>query len=88
MPRYFFHTHFGDEVVNDPDGEDLADADAAFEAARTMALQLLQGAGGDPALLRATLMVTGEDGEVVLEFPLAEAVHLAPPGDGEPETRH
>ena len=81
MPRYFFHTRIADdEVVTDPEGEVFADPDAAWEAARITALQLLQGAGSDPVLLRAVLVVADEAGETVLEFPLAEAVDGPAPG--------
>jgi hypothetical protein len=27
MPRYFFNTRIGDELISDPDGEVLRDAD-------------------------------------------------------------
>ncbi len=74
MPRYFFHTHIGDDVVLDPEGRELANPDAAFEATRVLALQLLQGADTDPDLLRAVLYVTDDAQEVVLEFPLTEAL--------------
>ena len=74
MPRYFFHIHIGDDVVLDPEGRELANPDAAFEATRVLALQLLQGADTDPDLLRAVLYVTDDAQEVVLEFPLAEAL--------------
>ncbi len=69
MPRYFFHTHIGDDVIVDPDGRELEDADAAYEAARVLALQLLQGADADPDLLRAVLFVSDEVQDVILEFP-------------------
>ena len=72
MPRYHFHTHVGGDVVADPEGEILADPDAAWRAARAMILQLLQG--GDRALLSAHLVVVDAAGETVLEFPFAEAV--------------
>ena len=78
MPRYFFHTHIGDDVVVDPDGREMDHADAAYEAARVLALQLLQGADSDPALLKAVLFVTDEAEEVVLEFPLTEALTAEP----------
>lgn len=78
MPRYFFHTHIGNDVVVDPDGRELDDADAAFEAARVLALQLLQGADSDPDLLKAVLFVADEAEEVVLEFPLTEALVAEP----------
>ncbi|GJD35543.1 DUF6894 family protein [Methylobacterium aerolatum] len=79
MPRYFFHTHIGDDVILDPDGRELDDADAAWEATRTLALQLLQGADADPDLIRAVLYVTDDSQDVVLEFPLSEALIADPP---------
>ncbi len=78
MPRYFFHTHIGDDVVVDPDGNELADLDAAREAAKILALQLLQGADSDPDLLKAVLFVADETEEVVLEFPLVDALVAGP----------
>ena len=78
MPRYFFHTHIGDDVVVDPDVRELDDADAAWEAARVLALQLLQGADSDPELLKAVLFVADEAAEIVLEFPLTEALVAEP----------
>ena len=81
VPRYFFHTRINDETVADPDGRSLRDPDQAWEAARALALQLLQGAATDPELLQAVLLVEDEAGEVVLEFPLSEAVTVQ---DGPP----
>ncbi len=78
MPRYFFHTHIGDDVVVDPEGRELDDADAAFEAAKVLALQLLQGADADPDLLRAVLFVSDDSQDLVLEFPLTEALVAEP----------
>lgn len=88
MPRYFFHTHIGNDVVLDPDGRDLADPDAAFEATRILALQLLQGANADPDLLRAVLYVTDDAQDVVLEFPLTEALNSEPIPDPPEGTIH
>jgi hypothetical protein len=87
MPRYFFHTRIGGDVVTDPDGQELRDADQAWEAARTLALQLLQGASSDPELLKAAIEVRDETGEIVLEFPLSEAVTVDPRRDL-PDTVH
>lgn len=78
MPRYFFHTHIGDDVVVDPDGRDLESQDAAREAANTLALQLLQGADSDPELLNAVLFVADEAEQVVLELPLTEVLVAQP----------
>lgn len=88
MPRYFFHTHIDDDVIVDPDGRELADPDAAWAAARALALQLLQGADSDPALLKAVLFVTDESEDVVLEFPLTDALAAEPVTPPDDETRH
>ena len=74
MQRYFFHTHIGDEVIVDPDGRELANADEAWEAAKVLALQLLPGADSDPDLMSAVLFVSDDAAELVLEFPLTEAL--------------
>ncbi|KQP59806.1 hypothetical protein ASF41_08755 [Methylobacterium sp. Leaf111] len=88
MPRYYFHTHIGDDVVVDPDGRDLSSPDAAWAAAQILARQLLQGADSDPQLLRAVLFVEDQTGEIVLEFPLIEALGIEPLSDPPDGTRH
>ncbi|KQO66395.1 hypothetical protein ASG51_15755 [Methylobacterium sp. Leaf465] len=88
MPRYYFHTHIGDDVVVDPDGRDLSSPDAAWAAAQILARQLLQGADSDPQLLRAVLFVEDQTGEIVLEFPLTEALGIEPLSDPPDGTRH
>ena len=85
MPRYFFHTRIGDELISDPDGEVLGDPDRAWEMARAMIRELLKTDGADGALLSATIEVTDDEGEIVLEFPFTEAIIDAPDG---PTTRH
>lgn len=84
MPRYFFNTRLGDELIADPEGAELRDADQAWALARSMIRQILQEEGGQSALLTASLEVTDENGDVVLEFPFSEA--MIPPD--EPQTRH
>jgi len=42
--------------------------------ARAMILELLHSEGADERLLNATVEVTDDDGEIVLEFPFAEAL--------------
>ena len=74
MPRYFFNTRIGDELISDPDGEVLRDPDRAWEMARAMIRELLKTEGADGALLSATIEVTDDEGEIVLEFPFAEAI--------------
>jgi len=85
MPRYFFNTRIGDELIDDPEGEELRDADRAWEVARAMILELIRSEGTGGVLLNAVIEVTDDDGEIVLEFPFAEAL-LDPPDS--PLTRH
>ena len=74
MPRYFFNTRIGEELVSDPEGEDLRDPDRAWEVARAMIRELLKSEGTDGGLLNAVLEVTDDTGEIVLEFPFTEAI--------------
>jgi hypothetical protein len=74
MPRYFFNTRIGDELIVDPEGEELRSADRAWEVARTMILELMRTEGATVLLLNAVIEVTDDDGEIVLEFPFSEAV--------------
>ena len=85
MPRYFFNTRIGDELIVDPEGEELRSADRAWEVARTMILELMRTEGATVLLLNAIIEVTDDDGEIVLEFPFSEAL-LDPPD--RPLTRH
>jgi hypothetical protein len=74
MPRYFFNTRLGDDLVVDPDGQQLRDPDQAWETARAMIQELLKTEGTQAGLLTAALEVTDEAGEIVLEFPFSEAL--------------
>jgi hypothetical protein len=85
MPKYFFNTRIGDELIKDPDGEQLRDPDHAWEIAQAMVLELLRSEGTSPTLLSAVIEVTDDDGEVVLEFPVTEAMVELP---DEHATRH
>jgi hypothetical protein len=85
MPKYYFNTRLGDDLVSDPEGEELRDPDQAWEVARDMIQQLLKTEVADAKLLKAVLEVTDDDGEIVLEFPFTEAmVEIAEPSP----TRH
>lgn len=86
MPRYFFNTRIGDELISDPDGEVLKNPDRAWEMARAMIRELLRTEGADGALLSAVIEVTDDEGEIVLEFPFSEAIQVDPPE--RPITRH
>jgi hypothetical protein len=74
MPRYFFNTRLGDDLVPDTEGELLRDPDQAWKVARAMIRELLQTEVTDAKLLSAALEVTDEQGEIVLEFPFSEAL--------------
>jgi hypothetical protein len=74
MPRYFFNTRIGDELISDPEGEELRDPDRAWEIARAMIQELLKTEGVQDSLLNAVLEVTDDEGELVLEFPFTEAL--------------
>ena len=74
MPRYYFNTRIGDDVIPDPEGEELRNPDHAWEVAKAMILELLRDQSGEANLLTASLEVTDEDGQVVLEFPFSEAL--------------
>jgi hypothetical protein len=74
MPRYFFNTRIGDELIDDPEGDELRSLDRAWEVARAMILEVLRIEGAQPDLLNAVIEITDDDGEIVLEFPFAEAL--------------
>src|ERR1700688_2240665 len=85
MPRYFFNTRIGDELISDPEGEELRNPDRAWEIARAMIRELLRTEGTEGSLLNAILEVTDDEGEIVLEFPFAEAILDLP---GKRVTKH
>ncbi|HEV7600321.1 MAG TPA: hypothetical protein VGO49_08680 [Bradyrhizobium sp.] len=74
MPRYFFNTRIGNELILDPEGEELRDPDHAWSVARTTIREILKTEGGQARLLGAILEVTDDEGEIVMEFPFAEAI--------------
>jgi hypothetical protein len=80
MPRYFFHTHVGADVVADPVGTDLRDPDAAWTTARDTIRAMMAEPRNQARLMGASLVVTDAEGAVILEFPFAEA--MTGRGDG------
>jgi len=78
MPRYFFNTRIGNDLIDDPEGDELRNPDHAWEIARTMIRELLKSEGSNGALLNAVIEVTDDQGEIVLEFPFAEAIYDLP----------
>jgi hypothetical protein len=85
MPRYFFNTRIGNELILDPEGEELRDPDHAWNVARTTIREILKTEGEQANLLSAILEVTDDEGDIVMEFPFAEAI--IDPSDETP-TRH
>ncbi len=80
MPRYFFHVSLEGTLIRDPDGQELPDPDAAWERARRAARELMRTDLGRPVnWLGCHFAVADDAGEVVLEFPFAEAVEIGPP---------
>jgi hypothetical protein len=74
MPRYFFNTRIGNELILDPEGEELRDPDHAWNVARTTIREILKTGGDQTLTLAAIVEVTDDQGEIVLEFPFAEAI--------------
>jgi hypothetical protein len=85
MPRYFFNTRIDNETIADDEGEVLRDADQAWEVAKAMIVELLEDEGNHPSLLTASVIVTDDKGETVLEFPFSEALVAE---QDVPSTRH
>lgn len=80
MPRYYFHLSLTGTRIEDSEGQDLPDADAAWERARRTARELMGTDFGRPVdWLTARVEVADADGGVVLEFPFAEAIEIEPP---------
>jgi hypothetical protein len=82
MPRYFFHTQIGEDVIHDTAGVALRDPDHAWRVAHAMIADLLQDDEDDRSLLAASLVVTDEAGETVFEVPFSEALIPSAGSDG------
>src|SRR6266850_8607143 len=85
MPQYFFNMLLGDELIRDPEGEELRDPDHAWHVARTTIREILKTGGDQRLILTAIVVVTDDEGEIVMEFPFAEAI--IDPSE-EPRTKH
>lgn len=81
IPRYFFATQIGDSTIPDPTGTVLRDADEAWEKAREVVLESLSRAGDQALLMTSCLVITDESGDVVFEYPFAEALAPGSPDD-------
>jgi hypothetical protein len=68
MPRYYFHFRAGSSLSKDEIGEVLADASAALQHARKIALELVRGG---EATANAFIIVV-EGSQQLFEVPLSE----------------
>ncbi|WP_430912325.1 DUF6894 family protein [Methylobacterium sp. sgz302541] len=82
MPRYYFHTDLGDDVIADDAGVELRDPDHAWEVARDTIRATMASTKSQARLMSARLVVTDEAGEVVLEFPFSEGIEAPEPDPG------
>jgi hypothetical protein len=77
MPRFFFNLNLDGETIPDPEGQEFADADGAWEATLAMARHLMSAEFPRPINWTAShFEVTDEEGRIVLEFPFLEAVEF------------
>jgi hypothetical protein len=77
MPRYFFNLYLENDVLPDPEGQDFPDADAAWEATRAAARDIMATSFERPMNWQGCFFkVTDEAGEIVLEFPFLEAIEI------------
>ncbi len=72
MPRYYFDFIDDNGRLDDDDGQELPDPDAAYVVAQTMASKLMQLP--EPHLLRCRFEVRDGSGETLFELPFADVV--------------
>ena len=77
MPRFYFHLCRDGTRLHDSGGQELDDADQAWEAARVAALGLMHSEADATAnWSECRFEVTNDQNEVLLEFPFLEAVEM------------
>ena len=82
--RYFFNIHLEGDCLPDREGQDFPDADAAWEAARAAARDLMESAIVQPASWKdCRFEILDDGGRIVLEYPFLEAVEIMPRSDGD-----
>lgn len=90
--RAFFNIIVNGQVVPDRVGQEVGDAAALRLVASTVVRGIVQRHGGEAKLLDASLVVTNEGGENLLEISFFEALYLpvapvADPSRRRPEER-
>ena len=78
MPVYFFNARINNELILDPEGQDLSDPDQAWIAARAAIREMIHSGDASPGLLRSVMEVTDHHGDIVFEYPFSEALGEAP----------
>jgi malonyl CoA-acyl carrier protein transacylase len=77
MPHYFFNLQLEDQTLADHEGQHFPNADAAWEAARAAARDLMGTAIVQPVdWQKCYFAITDNMGEIVMEFPFLEAIDL------------
>lgn len=77
MPRYFFNVQIGQDILIDPEGQNLRDADQAWEVAKAMAENLMNTEFERPVNWAVShIEVRDDTNEIILEFPFLEAIQL------------
>jgi len=89
MPRYFFNIHNSIGFVEDEEGRDFTDLEAAREAALKGAREIIAEDAANGAVdLRGRLDVIDSAGAVVLTIPFSEAVTVLGPEEDGPAPGH
>ena len=80
MPRYFFHFRSHNGLLEDYEGEDLADLAAVGEHVMASAKEIIAEGllGGKPVLTDFSFEVCDKAGRLLLDFPFSETA--AKPG--------
>lgn len=88
MPHFFFHVRNSEGFLEDEEGEELADLDAARAVAVTAVRSIISDESkGGLIDLRGRIEVSDESGRPVLALPFSEAVSVrtGPPASDEAE---
>ena len=74
---YFFNVHIGDDILSDSEGQQLRDADQAWEVANAMARNLMNTEFERSVNWASSHIEVKDDaGGIVLEFPFLEALQF------------
>ncbi|MGY2052296.1 DUF6894 family protein [Methylobacterium sp. JK268] len=74
MQRFYFNAQIGETLVADLAGEAFPNAEQAWHASLAVASAMMREPRHRETLMAASLVVTDEEGMVVIDLPFAEAV--------------